>query len=172
MRATKAASSTCISITASRPCPVRATRSPRAMTSATLLPMAVPEVLASRSISPVESCTMARSSTRRLAWVPLPAPGGPRRMIFAMSASAPCGGFGPALFAAQLRLFDQAFILVRQKMRLDLVNRVHRHRHNDQHRGATEVEGDRKLAAKHFGQKADRSKIGRAKHQNTRHHVI
>ena len=38
---------------------------------------------AARSMSPVDSWTMPRSrSTSRLAWVPLPAPGGPSRMMF------------------------------------------------------------------------------------------
>ena len=32
-------------------------------------------------MSPVDSWTMPRSATSRWAWVPLPAPGGPRRMM-------------------------------------------------------------------------------------------
>mmetsp|Transcript_22859 Transcript_22859/g.38201 ORF Transcript_22859/g.38201 Transcript_22859/m.38201 type:complete len:241 (+) Transcript_22859:241-963(+) len=58
------------------------TSSPRSMTSATFLPISVPEVFAARSMSPVESWIMSRFSTRRPAWVPLPAPGGPSRIIF------------------------------------------------------------------------------------------
>ena len=42
----------------------------------------VPAATAARSMSPVESWTIPRCSTSRLAWVPLPAPGGPRRMMF------------------------------------------------------------------------------------------
>ena len=38
--------------------------------------------MAARSMSPVESWTMPRRSTRRLAWVPFPAAGGPNRMMF------------------------------------------------------------------------------------------
>ena len=40
------------------------TRSPRAITSATRLPISVPEVLAARSMSPVESWTIPWPSTR------------------------------------------------------------------------------------------------------------
>ena len=55
---------------------------PASITVATLLPISVPEVLAARNISPVDNCTMPRSSTKILAWVPLPAPGGPNRIMF------------------------------------------------------------------------------------------
>ena len=64
---------------------------PRApLKAATLRPMGVPEARASRSISPVESCTMPRVSTRCLAWVPLPAPGGPSRMRLTITFPLPC----------------------------------------------------------------------------------
>ena len=52
------------------------------MTAATLFPISVPEVFAARSISPVDNCSMLRSSTKILACVPLPPPGGPSRTIF------------------------------------------------------------------------------------------
>ena len=53
-----------------------------AMTSATRLPISVPLVRAARSMSPVDNCTMPRSCSSMEAWVPLPAPGGPKRIMF------------------------------------------------------------------------------------------
>src|SRR6478735_59441 len=38
---------------------------------------------------PVDSWTIFRRSTSRLAWVPLPAPGGPRRMMFISASRRP-----------------------------------------------------------------------------------
>ena len=58
------------------------TKSPRAITSATFRPISLPLLLASRNISPVDSCTMSRVSTRCRACVPFPAPGGPNRIMF------------------------------------------------------------------------------------------
>ena len=55
--------------------------SPRSMIALALRPTGVPAATAARSMSPVESCGMPSRSTRRTAWVPLPAPGGPSRMI-------------------------------------------------------------------------------------------
>ena len=58
------------------------TSCPASITAATLRPISVPELFAARNISPVDNCIMLRSSTNRRACVPLPAPGGPRRIIF------------------------------------------------------------------------------------------
>ncbi|MPL95824.1 hypothetical protein SDC9_41996 [bioreactor metagenome] len=87
--------------------------------------------------------------------------------------SAACGRLPARLFlAAQLRTFDQPLVLVREQVRLDLIDRVHRHRDHDQHRGAAEVERDRQLRAQDLGQQTDGGEIGRADHQHARHDVI
>jgi hypothetical protein len=70
------------------------------MTSARRRPISVPEVRAARSMSPVESWTIALPSTSRRAWVPLPAPGGPEEDDVGGHADL-CvvghgGGVGPA----------------------------------------------------------------------------
>ena len=68
------------------------TSAPRAITSATISPISVPLSLAARSMSPVLSCTMPCSSTRIRACVPLPAPGGPSRIMFIDArGSVSCG---------------------------------------------------------------------------------
>ncbi len=58
------------------------TRSPFARIASTSRPSGEPDATAARSMSPVESCGRPRSFCRILAWVPLPAPGGPNRTIF------------------------------------------------------------------------------------------
>src|SRR3546814_20531137 len=55
---------------------------PASITALALSPTGVPDLTAARNMSPVESCTMPRVSSSRLAWVPLPAPGAPSKMIF------------------------------------------------------------------------------------------
>jgi hypothetical protein len=109
------------------------TSSPRCMMPLTRWPSSEPEAIAARSMSPVESWTMLRASTRRLAWVPFPAAGGPNRIRFiqALPTGALVGAVryvsqaGLAAAAAQLRLLDQALVLVRQQVRLDLGHGIH-----------------------------------------------
>ena len=56
------------------------TSAPLAMMSLACRPTGVWAATAARSISPVESWTMPYFWTSRCAWVPLPAPGGPKRI--------------------------------------------------------------------------------------------
>src|SRR5690606_24251229 len=90
------------------------TSSPASMTALARSPTGDSAATAARNMSPVESWRMPRCSTSRAACVPLPAPGGPRRIIFI--ALAP--------LALQLRLLDQIPVLVSQKVRLDLADCV------------------------------------------------
>ena len=53
------------------------TSSPDSMTAFAFSPTGVPAFTAARSMSPVETWGIPRSSTSFAAWVPLPAPGGP-----------------------------------------------------------------------------------------------
>ena len=68
------------------------TRPPLFMTPSASLPTSVPAATAARSMSPVLSCGVPSCSTMRGACVPLPAPGGPKRMMivrFVYSVSMP-----------------------------------------------------------------------------------
>src|SRR3954470_6670168 len=142
------------------------TSSPAAITAFALRPISVPAATAALSMSPVESWTIARCSTRRLAWVPLPAPGGPRRRMFIAAES-------PAPEAAlQLRLLDQVAILVGDQVALDLGHRVHRHVDDDQQRGASEIERDAGAGDQEFRQQADDGEVGGADHGDPGQHVI
>src|ERR1700741_2913529 len=130
------------------------TSSPASITALIRSPSGVPAFFSWRSMSPVDSWTMPRRSTRRLAWVPLPAPGGPSRIMFIAPPLA------PAEAALQLRFLDEVAILVGDQMALDLGHRIHRHVDDDEQRGAAEIEGDAHLRDQEFGHEADQGEIG------------
>src|ERR1044072_7002800 len=146
------------------------TSPPASITALAWSPTGVPALTAARSMSPVESWTMPRSASRRLAWVPFPAPGGPNRMIFnALSRS--CGA--PSAHAAlQLRLLDQVAILVRQQVRLDLRNRVHGYVDDDQKASAAHQELHAHRCGHPFGHETDQGQVRRADHGDARQHII
>src|SRR5712664_784836 len=56
------------------------TSCPASMTFFAARPSGVPAFTAARNMSPVEICGMRKRSLMKLAWVPLPAPGGPKRI--------------------------------------------------------------------------------------------
>ncbi len=56
------------------------TYSPASMYSLAFRPSSVPSETLERKMSPVEIAGMPKCSATTLAWVPLPAPGGPIRM--------------------------------------------------------------------------------------------
>src|SRR2546426_7805319 len=56
------------------------TSCPASMTFFAASPSGVPAFTAARNMSPVEICGMRKRSLMKLAWVPLPAPGGPKRI--------------------------------------------------------------------------------------------
>jgi hypothetical protein len=58
------------------------TSPPASMTALAWRPSSLPAATAARNMSPVEICGMPKRSQTNFAWVPLPAPGGPRRMSF------------------------------------------------------------------------------------------
>src|SRR5882724_2017866 len=132
------------------------TSSPFSMMPLAFLPSSLPEATAARSMSPVESWTRPRSCCRRCAWVPLPAPGGPRRMMFiALRSSAA---------APQAGLLDETLVLVGEQVRLDLGHRIERDRDHDQQAGAAEVERHAATGDQQLGQDADRRQVERADH--------
>ena len=88
------------------------TRPPSAMIFFALRPTGVPALTAARSMSPVESCGSAELARRSAVTAfPCPRPAGQ-----AASGSSP----RPAKF----RLLDQAFVLLRDEMALDLSDTV------------------------------------------------
>src|SRR5690606_31564061 len=105
------------------------TSSPRSMIALASIPIGVCAETAARSMSPVESCRIPWRSTRRAACVPLPAPGGPSRMMF---IALPCRTAGLAQPTLQLGLLDQVAVLVRQQVRLNLADRIDRDIDHDQ----------------------------------------
>src|SRR4051794_21075379 len=78
--------------------------------------------MASRRMSPVATCGIPYSAAIRFAWVPLPAPWGPRRRMFTSRAT----------------LLQEAFVGAHHHLRLHLPHRVERNADDDQHRGAAE----------------------------------
>src|SRR6476660_1597791 len=63
--------------------------------------------------------------------------------------------------AAQIRLLEQTFILVRDKVRLDLGGKVHDHDHHDQQGCAAEVERHVPGVAQQVRHQADRDQVQR-----------
>ncbi len=64
------------------------TNLPASMIDLAFLPNSVPLAIASRNMSPVDSWTKPYLSIKRVACVPLPAPGGPRRINIIFSSLA------------------------------------------------------------------------------------
>src|SRR6187399_1260429 len=56
------------------------TRLPESITFLAATPSGVPAAIAARSMSPVDTCGIECACVMKVAWVPLPAPGGPRRI--------------------------------------------------------------------------------------------
>src|SRR3569623_1961533 len=147
------------------------TNSPASITALMRSPSSVPAFFSARSMSPVDIWPIPRSATSRSAWVPLPAPGGPKRMMFTLplllrprrSAQTP---------ALELRLLDQVAILVRQQMRLNLSHRVHRHDDDAQQAGAAEVERNLERGDMICGHQSDECEVRRADYGDASQHVI
>src|SRR6185369_13510437 len=106
------------------------TSAPEAMIGAACRPSSVPSATASRSMSPVEICGIACTSASRFAWVPLPLPGGPMKMIRNRLSST----------SADASALHESVVVAHDELRLDLLDRVHGHTDDDQQRRAAEVE--------------------------------
>src|SRR5687768_10610876 len=141
------------------------------MIALALRPIGLPVLIASRRMLPVESWTSPRSAVRRPAWVPFPAHGGPRRMMFTSERlpRAPTSSPAPAL---QFRLLDEVAILMGDEVALDLGHRVHRHVDDDEQAGAAEIEGDARARDQEFGHQADQGQISGADHGDAGEDVI
>src|SRR5437667_836200 len=115
------------------------TRLPFSMRGPTCRPRSVPAAMASRSMSPVETRGTLPHAARRAAWVPLPAPGGPRKITRSRGAGRTSGLASttdpPALAGAA-----EAVVVPHDELGLDLGHGVHGHPHDDEQRRAAEVE--------------------------------
>src|SRR5689334_4888483 len=139
------------------------TSSPRSITALALRPTGVPAATASRSMSPVDSWIIPRLACSRAACVPLPAPGGPRRMMFIMAALSPAPlSSAPSRRRLELGLLDEVAVLVRDQVALNLADGVHRHVDDDQQARAAEPEVETRLRRKNIGDEADHGQIGRS----------
>src|SRR3954462_10291454 len=84
-----------------------------------------PLLRASRSMSPVDSWIMPRVACSRAACVPLPAPGGPKRMMLIIAGAPLPARRSVPTCRLELRLLDQVTILVGDQVALDLADGVH-----------------------------------------------
>src|SRR3989441_8664690 len=101
------------------------TSAPRSIYRLASRPSLVPAARASRSMSPVATCATPHSRASARAWVPLPAPGGPRktrRMLAARERPA----------RARLGPLEEALVVAHQEVRLHLAHGVERHADHDQ----------------------------------------
>src|SRR5579875_3574775 len=101
-------------------------------------PMGSPASIWRRSISPVEMCGPVMQCWRNsLACVPLPEPGGPKRMM-----AGGCNRLHGSAAATPdpSRARRKAFVMAHDKLRLNLVDGVHRHADDNEQCGAAEIE--------------------------------
>src|ERR687890_1978439 len=124
-------------------------------------------------MSPVATYATGKSSCRRSAWVPLPAPGGPSRMRLSSDIGGREFG-GPAL---QLRsgaaraapyLLQEALVVAHHQLRLELLHRVQGHAHDDEQRGAAEEEVRARLVDEDRRQRRDRGEVQRPRERQPR----
>src|SRR6185436_19501397 len=105
---------------------------------------------AARSMSPVEIAGTPRRAARSCAWVPFPAPGGPRRTIRAPSRRLPSSAAPPT----DPSLLHEPLIVAHHELALDLLDRVHRDADHDEERRAAEVEVDPHALGEPVGERA------------------
>src|SRR5271166_3707815 len=118
------------------------TRMPACITLFTRRPRSSPISIWWRSMSPVDICGTCMQLWSSCAWVPLPEPGGPKR-IRAVAGPGRTGiseGTSSTANAASAR--REALVVAHDELRLDLVYRVHGHTHHDQQRCSTKIEID------------------------------
>src|SRR6266568_9607670 len=137
-------------------------------------------------MSPVEMCGMPYAWASSFAWVPFPAPGGPRRMrIIAVLLNGAAGrqlgqaasrvDGGAAAHAAAdawAARAGEAFIVARDEVALDLLDRVERDAHHDEERRPAEIEGHAELVDEERRQHADRGDVDRAAKGDAREDVV
>src|SRR3954465_13515515 len=153
------------------------TRSPRSMYSFACLPRSVCSLTALRSMSPVATYASGKSSWRRSAWVPLPAPGGPSRMRLSSDIGegiettrarrGPRRGRGRAPY-----LLQEALVVAHHQLRLELLHRVEGDAHDDEQRGAAEEEVRARLIDEDRRERRDRREVQRAGEREAREDAV
>src|SRR5690606_31843767 len=126
-------------------------------------PRSDPLARSARIMSPVEICGTPSVSTRSLAWVPLPAPGGPKRIT---SISAP-----PTPDPRSART-GETLVVARDEVRLDLLDRVERDADHDHDRGAAEVERHAEERLERVRDHAHRCDVRGPAHRDASHHAV
>src|SRR5687768_18191477 len=86
------------------------------MMASTSLPISLPLATSARSRSPDASTGVPRLADSSGAWVPLPAPGAPRRIAMVIGVADP--------LAALPRLADEPFVVAHHQLGLDLLHRL------------------------------------------------
>src|SRR5580704_15224655 len=116
------------------------TRSPRSIIGLARKPNSVPRVTASRNMSPVERCGKPSSFEIRLAWVPFPAPGGPKKISASFAVTFSGDRFTLlAATATHSALAHETVVIPHDQLRFELLHRIHRHTDHDQQRRAAEI---------------------------------
>src|SRR5208282_2404308 len=108
------------------------TSSPLSMIGRTFLPSSVPWLTASRNMSPVDRCGTPQLCATRFDWVPLPAPGGPRKI---KACLRPIVTARPRLSTATTphpALPYEPFVIPHHELRFQLLHGVHGYAHDDQ----------------------------------------
>src|SRR5215211_2229395 len=132
-------------------------------------PSSVSCLLCSRRRSPVPMYGSPKSSVRREACVPLPAPGGPSRIRFnslmsiVVRRSLACGDRRAKPYSLQ-----EAFVVAHHELRLELLHGVKGDADHDQDRGAAEVEVRRRLVDEDRRQRRHGRQIQRARERQPR----
>src|SRR3954464_12801729 len=124
------------------------------------MPISVPLAIASRSMSPVAMCGIPASAEMRLAWVPLPAPGGPRM----------------TMSSAKVALLQESLVVAHHHLRLHLAHGVERDAHHNEDRGAPQctVRGLREAAVadEEGRQGRDEREVERARQREPSEHAV
>src|SRR2546430_15315694 len=107
------------------------TSSPASMNPLACIPSPLSSLTFCRNMSPVEMNGSWKSASRRSAWVPLPAPGGPNRIRLS------CGGTGVTVSSQRAaKLLQKSLVVAHHQLRLQLFHGVQRNPDHDQERGA------------------------------------
>src|SRR3954447_18790176 len=153
------------------------TRSPRSMYPLACLPRSVCSLTARRSMSPVATYASGKSSWRRSAWVPLPAPGGPSRMRLSSDIVRGKRNMPRSPAATRTRgrapyLLQEALVVAHHQLRLELLHRVQGDAHDDEQRGAAEEEVRARLVDEDRRQGRDRREVERAGERQPREDAV
>src|SRR3954453_5207775 len=101
-------------------------------------PSSVPSDTLARKMSPVEMAGILKWSAMNLAWVPLPAPGGP--ISTSLIAGSRWSSRREERAACRDPSSEESFVVALLQLALDLLHRVQRDADHDEDRGAAEGE--------------------------------